>query len=156
MFSFPYIFITSCMLLNLLEEPYKILMLPIYSRSFCLPDSSVFDARIPLFSSQGRRTGGQLRRSLGLYQLSFIYYFIYTLQLSLTLLRQHFPSKRPFTPRPSFELPSNPFFPTFPFRQLISLRAGSGLVLTGPTDDRCSHPSLPRKDGNDRLHHSLV
>jgi hypothetical protein len=29
--------------------------------------------------------------------------------------------------------------------------AGSGLVLTWPTDDRCSHPSLPRKDGSDRL-----
>jgi hypothetical protein len=23
--------------------------------------------------------------------------------------------------------------------------AGSGLVLTGPTDDRCSHPPLPRE-----------
>jgi hypothetical protein len=40
-----------------------------YSRSFCLPDSSVFDTRVPLFSSLGRRTGGQIRRSLWLYQL---------------------------------------------------------------------------------------
>jgi hypothetical protein len=96
-----------------------------YGRSFCHPDSSVFDARVPLFSSLGRRTGGQLRRSLWLYQLMTtrpIIFHLYTLQLSLTLLRQHYPSKRPFTPRPSFELPSNPFFSTLPFRQLISLR----------------------------------
>jgi hypothetical protein len=52
--------------------------------------------------------------------LSFI--IIFTLQLFLTLLRPPYSPKRPFTPRPSFALPSNPFFSTLPFRQLISLR----------------------------------
>jgi hypothetical protein len=34
--------------------------------------------------------------------------------------------------------------------------AGSSLVLTGPTNDRCSHPPLPRKDGSDRLQWLLL
>jgi hypothetical protein len=97
-----------------------------YSRSFCHPDSSVFDARVPPFSSLGRRTGGQLRRSLGLYQLittrpiifllllysRYSYFLHYCVRLTLPSVR-------------SLQGPllhsSTTFFSTLPFRQLISL-----------------------------------
>jgi hypothetical protein len=113
-------------------------------------------------NSLGRRTGGQLRRSLALYQLITKRPIIF-----LLLLHQCYSDFLHFYTLfilPSFRSLQGPFYHSL---QLLSSQhspsaysypfgAGSGPVLTGLIDHRCSHPPLPRKDGSDRLQNIFI
>jgi hypothetical protein len=115
-----------------------------YGRSFCHPDSSVFDARVPVFSSLGRRTEGQLRRSLGLYQLMITRPIIFHLLLYIHVTAISYTTASALHSQASVHSPQILSSQHSPSANSYPFGAGSGLVLTGPTDDRWS---LSTKEG---------